>query len=199
MRLLYLALVMLWSVPAHAIEETRKAEFHTSTIANGAGRTVPVLHYGTLYYYNNSHVGFWQSYVKMWNRRDGEAQGNWGLCNGAQAWDGNAGPGGRLCLDQVGTGAASGTTPATVQPQAALATRIWSNTGSVTGGCADTAQHSNKICNSNPTTIIDGTDYIFSDDETAAPGGYTAYTYPHPLVSGAEGGGSVTIGGMDLF
>lgn len=154
---------------------------------------------GTLYYYNNSHVGFWQSYVKMWNRRADEAQGNWGLCNGAQVWDGNAGPGGRLCLDQVGTGASSGTTPATVQPQAALATRVWSNTGTVTGGCADTAQHSNKICNSNPTTIIDGTDYIFSDDATAAPGGYTAYTYPHPLVSGAEGGGSVTLGGMDLF
>ena len=145
---------------------------------------------GSMLYYNNNHVGFWQAFVKLWNRRMDEAQGNWGLCNGSQAWDSNdgAGPGGHRCADQVGTGKTNGLGRINTQPQQALPVRIWNNSGTASGGCAGTSQHNNKICNANATSIIDGIDYIFSDNATAAPVGYIAYSYPHPLTNGGGGG-----------
>lgn len=148
---------------------------------------------GSMLYYNNVHTGYWQAYVKFWNRRMTESQGNWGFCNGSQSWDSNIGPGGRRCADQVGTGKTNGVGRARTQPQALLPVRIWGNTGNATGGCDGTSQHSNKICNSDPTTIIDGVDYIFSDDGSAKPTGYAAYAYPHPLTATTGSGGNISL------
>ena len=139
---------------------------------------------GTFLYYNNDHKGFYQAWVKFWNRRMTEAEGNWGVCDGTKLWDRNVGPGGYPCADQVGRGAAAGLGSLTVQLQPRVPVRLWNNTGPFTGGCGGTVQHGGKICNLSPTTIIDGVDYIISDDSSAALPGYTPYQYPHPLVSG---------------
>src|SRR5206468_12376972 len=65
------------------------------------------------------HVSNIQAWVKLNNARDGGSQGNWGVCDGTRAWDGNlalSGQGGYPCLDQIGRGKSSGLPPL-YQPQ----------------------------------------------------------------------------------
>src|SRR5439155_4890708 len=97
---------------------------------------------GTFLYYNNSHTGSWQSYVKLWNRRSTDSLGNWGVCDGSRPWDQNLftllGLGGYPCADQIGRGQSVGLGHLLVQIpplfQQYFPARLWNNTGSTTGG-----------------------------------------------------------------
>jgi hypothetical protein len=150
-------------------------------------QTVFFLRDGSLLFWGNEITGRYQSWVKLWNQRQSNSQGSWGVCDGSKAWDG---PGGYPCADQVGRGRAAGIGPNSTQPQASMPVRIWGNTGTSTGGCSGTVQQGGKVCNASPNTIVAGRDYIFSADNSAAQPGYSPYAYPHPLQSGSTGGGS---------
>jgi hypothetical protein len=138
---------------------------------------------GNLYYWENTLIGTWQAHVKVWNQRIDSPQGNWLTCDGTRPWDANIGPRGYRCADQVGSGRAAGLGRRRVQPQERFPSRFWSNTGTVNSGCSGTSQQSGNVCNASPTSIISGTDYIFSTDASAAPSGYAPYAYPHPLTA----------------
>ena len=157
---------------------------------------------GSMLYHGNDHVGFWQAYVKFRNRRYPTADGpvgSWGDCDGTKVWDENAGPSGYHCAQQVGTLKTAAPGHSSIQPQELFATRLWSNTGSVTSACSGTSQHSGKVCNDHATTIVDNTDYIMSDDASAALGGYSPYTYPHPLVGANEDSGVTILGAARML
>src|SRR3989454_10521327 len=99
----------------------------------------------------------------------------WGQGDGSSVYDGKQQANGYPCIDQVGWGTSdllSGDPPTPVAwpHQIQDPVYVWSNTFSVT----------NATVNSEAAQVQPGRDYIL---DTPKPG-YTAYTYPHPLVSG---------------
>ena len=163
---------------------------------------------GTGVFFNNySNYNNGAPFVTLDDRRSGgfggpvgtEADaGTWGLCDGRQPWDGNAGDPsapGWPCMGQIGrapgisfVALASGTAK-----QASAPFYIWNNgpdPGCATGGaCTNTVK-----AWVTPVAYIKNTphpngavDYV--DNNTPKPG-YSPYAYPHPLVSGSGAGSS---------
>ncbi len=189
-----------WTRPPVATEVYQNTFVFESSVS---WQTTMYQRAGTMLYYNNNITGYFQAWVKLWSERAAGCPngcGNWTVCDGTHPWDGNKGGGiaGYPCLDQVGRGQTPSGIPGggascnycsarNLQPQQASPTRVWGNTGTYTGGCGGTSQHGGAICNNNPTTIVDGADYVFSMDASAALPGYTPYTYPHPFQAGTSG------------
>lgn len=124
-------------------------------------------------------------------RHDGSNSPTFGLCTGSNAWDENAGVGSNIgyhCLDQVGVGhgdliindspvnSARGNVIAWVR-QATEPVYYWGNTVTCPGCTAAGTTPNTPISHSGNIQL--NRDYFLS----ARPG-WTAYTYPHPLVSG---------------
>jgi hypothetical protein len=116
----------------------------------------------------------YQALWKTWVHRATRSWGRFGQCDGTQIHDGNVGiqyAPGYPCLDQVGRGMASGAELSEIQPQGESKVHLWSNTRVNTG----------SVFHNNPSYVLEGRDYEFSDDSSAKPVGYEAYPYPHPL------------------
>lgn len=101
----------------------------------------------------------------------------WGACNGSSPYDQNA-SGGYRCVDQPGSGTSNLISGDPPSPSAWVGNvsepiYIWNNT--VNGTTVNRATGS--------INVQSGRDFIMG---TARPG-YTTYTYPHPLASGAPG------------
>jgi len=128
---------------------------------------------GSFYIHNNDFIGSWQDAIRVNYGRLGGSQGNWGQC-GNNPWDGPGYP----CIDQPGRLQ----TPATdnennLQPQELEPVRIWSNTKDSGIGWMQ---------NNIGSIFEENRDYYFSEDDGAAPSGYSTYTYPHPLATGLD-------------
>ena len=101
----------------------------------------------------------------------------WGKCDGTSRWDGNQQPGGYPCLDQIGRGRGtliSGDDPTPVQwPQQLVEpTYAWNN---MLNGALS------PMTSNTPSHIVEGRDFF-----NASRPGYSPYTYPHPLATGAS-------------
>jgi hypothetical protein len=154
---------------------------------------------GTGAIFNNQLTGYPGAEILVTERRGflDEDHSDMGDCDGTRAWDGNAGDPaapGWPCLGQIGR--SPGKSMAQVMAgdkQASAPLYIWNNgsdLGCRTGGsCANdsaifvydgTTQAKAYV---KPTAHPNGeVDYVIGS--TPKPG-YSAYTYPHPLVSGA--------------
>jgi hypothetical protein len=66
---------------------------------------------------------------------------------------------------------ASGKELGEIQPQEESKVHLWNNTRVNTG----------SVFHNNPTYVLEGRDYEFSDDASAKPANYEVYPYPHPL------------------
>lgn len=146
---------------------------------------------GTMFVHNNVVQDGIQNMLKVFNERVGCTIGvncpaGWVRCDNTplQVWDGAGSPLGYPCIDNPGRSISPGTTDATIGNQVLTPGRMWLNTGTNEGGCAGTVEHGGWICNASGGYTVDGVDYIFSTDDSAKPGDYTEYTYPHPLQSG---------------
>lgn len=112
--------------------------------------------------------------------------GTWGLCNGSNPWDQNSQPDGYACLDQIGRGKGdlltgdppvnSATGMASWPRQAAEPFYVWGNDYAPPAGYGGA-----RLWSSFGTVIQEGRDYIVGSSRP----GYSPYTYPHPLVTGA--------------
>lgn len=144
---------------------------------------------GTALVYNNTATNY-QALWKSWVHRATREWGRFGQCDGTQAHDGNAGlldAPGYPCLDQVGRGMAAGTDLLQIQPQEESKVHIWNNTFINTGA----------VSHNNPTYVVEGRDYEFSEDDSARPEDYTPYPYPHPYTRmGSSLQGDINLDGM---
>lgn len=119
----------------------------------------------------------------------------WGVCNGSNPWDQNSQPSGYAAIDQVGRGMCldqiRGNPPINQRTRTAAWPRnqsepvyVWSNTWH------PIPNNGGQYIANNQSVAQIGRD-IINNGNTPMPG-YTPYTYPHPLASGA--GGRATIG-----
>jgi hypothetical protein len=149
-------------------------EFYNNTFLTRGNMFCAVfLRGGGLYFHDNEVIGY-QAAIKMWINRLGASFGC-GRC-GDPACDGIDGPGppdGWRCIDQPGAGMAAGVGINHTQPQGANPMHIWNNTLENTGAL---------INNTSSSHIKLNVDYFWSGDDSAAPAGYTSFTYPHPFV-----------------
>ena len=134
---------------------------------------------GAALIYNNTltttNEAFIGNFIDLAVLRANQAYAPWGKCDGTSVWDEPAAEGGLRCLDQPGVGQGVllfGESPLPVgwPSQASEPNHIWGNTRN--GAVADV---DNGIARN--AQIQEGRDFI-----RAAKAGYTAYTYPHPLV-----------------
>lgn len=159
---------------------------------------------GTGLFYNNySNYNGGAPFIILDDRRSGGFGGpdtgedtvgtTWELCDGTHAWDGNAGDGaapGWPCLGQIGRGWTSNTSfvnlAAGTVEQPSEPFYLWNNGTQVTcatgGACTESI-----FVFPDPSAYIKKTTHAvngevdYAEDSGAKPG-YTAYTYPHPLV-----------------
>jgi hypothetical protein len=142
---------------------------------------------GPLYYYGNT-VTAYDSAIRTWVRRTEEEFGRFLQCDGDESWDGDGPPDGWRCLDQQGTGKASHSDITDVAfSQEAEMCYIWNNT--VDG---DFWTHNT------PTYLKSGSDYTYCTDSSCAPGGYSAYQYPHPFQDDNPPISGVTFIGVEI-
>lgn len=133
---------------------------------------------GSMYMYNNTVVGF-QEMIR-WRVQRLTSNYGCGTCGSSSCIgiDGPGPPSGYPCIDQVGTGVAAGYGINNTQPQGSNPVHVWNNTRINTpiihGGDWGTGY------------VEEGRDVFFSEDSSAAPAGYKAYTYPHPFVVPVE-------------
>ncbi|MHC4676470.1 MAG: hypothetical protein ACYTBZ_28610 [Planctomycetota bacterium] len=128
---------------------------------------------GTTRFHNNTIENYGAEFVTWVRRSTTSYSPRFGMADGTEVHDGNWGtpyPTGYPALDQCGFGMAAGPTLATVQPQDQDPSYIYNNTLINTG-----AYYSNT-----PLYVVLGRDFYYSTDSSAAPAGYTTYTYPHP-------------------
>lgn len=151
---------------------------NTFTAPAGGAFTAIFLRGGTGVIHNNTFLGAYTDIVQAANFRDDDTFSPWGQCNGSSSFDQNqGGQSGYACLDQVGRGTGnliSGDTPTPVAwPQQALEPLyVWNNT--LNGS-------SNNVVGGDSVHIQQNRDYF---QGTLKPG-YTPFTYPHPLTTGA--------------
>jgi hypothetical protein len=132
---------------------------------------------GTALVHSNNFSNL-QSICRTWVRRSDEAIGrSFGRCDGSKPWGGNTSPTGYPCLDQVGRGRASGSSPSAVQPQESYPARLWSN---------NLINVTAPFSHINPSYVVEGRDYLYSTDSSARLPGYSPYTYPHPLTGESD-------------
>jgi hypothetical protein len=149
-------------------------EFYKNTfISRGNIFSALFLRGGGLYFYDNVISGY-QEGIRMWINRLGASFGC-GTCGApaCEGIDGDGSPAGWRCIDQPGAGIAAGVGINNTQPQGANPIRIWNNTLINTG---------TLIKNNSSSHIKPNIDYFWSDDDSAAPPGYKAFTYPHPFI-----------------
>ena len=150
---------------------------------------------GSIYYHDNTVRNF-QSIVKMNVFRVGgdiplDADNSCGPCGSpvCTVYDGSGPPPGYPCIDQQGMGKAAGVGLDNTQPQERNKAYIWNNTldgtgfGAEDGVCLRQGDVNElELLNCDPDYIVMGRDFEYSLNADAAPSGYTAYTYPHPLI-----------------
>ena len=156
--------------------------------STGGIHTAHFIRAGAALFYDNIVGGTrgYHSAVKFWLRREHEAWGKFGRCDGTHSWDGSGAPAGYPALDQPGRGQAASNVFELSQPQELAPVRIWNNTISVQGACGGTSEIGGVICNNNPNYVRRNRDYYFSNDASGALSGYAAYDYPHPLTDGVQ-------------
>jgi hypothetical protein len=154
---------------------------------------------GSIYFHDNTVRNF-QSIVKMNIFRVGgdilvppvEMCGDCGTLPDCENHDGFLGtpvyPIGYPCLDQHGMGKTDGVGLDQSQPQEYNKAHIWNNTLDGTGWGAEDGvcilyENEKELANCDPEYIVKGRDFEYSEDASAAPPGYTPYTYPHPLTT----------------
>jgi hypothetical protein len=148
---------------------------------------------GSFLIYNNSFSGSHQNWVRISDTARTAGGSSYGDPDGDAPCDGNWGGGypvGYPWLDQIGRGKlnAFAYDPAVFQPQTAKPMRIWNNTGDDGNGSTPTQLYSHRICSLNTSLIAEDRDWYYSADGAAAEPEYTAYTYPHPWITGESGG-----------
>lgn len=165
---------------------TRWLEIYNNTYTFDSGHVVAYVQWirgGTGVFYNNTIttvVGNGpNAVVQASNCRDasagcggGPSYAPWGACDGSSPYDQNA-IGGYRCVDQPGAGTSnpiSGDTPTPI---------AW------VGNISDPIYVWNNTVNQAPSNIVSGSTNVQPNRDffmaTPRPG-YTAYTYPHPLV-----------------
>jgi hypothetical protein len=164
--------------------------------------TVGGLEAGTGVFYENQVTGYTSGFSLTDRRAAGtETAAPLGDCDGTETHDGNAGDAsapGWPCLGQIGR--SPGKTIAQIQggdKQTSLPSHFWKN--GTDAGCATGGSCTDSIGVSvNPAAYIKATahdtgggfghgdvDYILGGDTPKS--GYTAYTYPHPLITAQDG------------
>lgn len=140
---------------------------------------------GSLYLHDNTFTNF-QSMLRMsLYRADGRHPGS-SPPGGTAPYDGMWGdpyPPGYPLIDQHGRGQAAGKGLARTQPQAENRIHVWNNSLINTGGgggCENLGDF-NELSICETRYIVRGREFEYSSDDSAAPAGYTPYTYPHPL------------------
>jgi len=129
--------------------------------------------------YNNTATGNYNAFCWLNNYRSNvddpwPEYNPWGACDGTKAWDGNGvGTEGYPGLDQVGT-AFTDTLNGTHTHEPIYA---WSNT--LGGNPVGIAVHPSGSTRLLTLHVLEDRDFY---NDTERPG-YTAYTYPHPLVT----------------
>jgi hypothetical protein len=154
---------------------------NTFSLTNGAGvSTLVGSRGGTGVVYNNTATltngAFINQFADLSDYRASTAYAPWGACNGTNIWDGNSDGSGYPCLDQPGRGRGnqlSGTdpTPRAWPQQESSPVYAWNNTinGTLAGLVSLTG------------VVVANRDFFNS-----AKPGYTAYQYPHPLVTSSS-------------
>jgi hypothetical protein len=175
---------------------------------------------GTGVFYNNTFTGTWAADNKKFyvddrracNSVSGETGGQFGVCDGSKAWDGNAGDPavpGWPCLAQIGRG--TGKTYAQItggdklpsQPAYAWSNgtqeKCW-NPGASGDACSDSIAITNyySACAYVSSTPHSNGEVDFVNNGSTPMSGYTQLAYPHPLRGGTNShrhtGGRVTGG-----
>lgn len=157
---------------------------------------------GTGVLFNNTVSGYSNNSADIDGQRENTPcyqSGTLGMCNGANAHDGNTEPTGWPCLDGCGRGAVAGVGENGGQ-QSNTPLYAWKNGSTATCGTGGTCNNDvllnlNGACSgienylkTNGNTHGNGqVDYV-NNGNTPKPG-YTPYTYPHPLQAGGGGGG----------
>jgi len=155
--------------------------YWTATLIRSGSGVIYNNTYTNTGYVGNGTAGF-NNIIKLWIDRDDNAFPPWGKCDGTSIYDQlTPGASGYRCVDQPGAGTSSNL--------AGLGTPLAQWVGNILFPIYQWGNHFGN--NNSPTTGTQGTfaalhlqanrDYF---DNTPKPG-YTAYTYPHPLVSGS--------------
>jgi hypothetical protein len=163
-----------WEIYGNTFRAVSSETFFTAFLRGGTGVV-----------YNNTWrvdgAGTWgTTYISLDNHRSGVTGGpNWGLCDGTHAIDGNADSSGWPCRDQIGRGSDMSIMTATnLNPaQTSEPAYFWGNTcNGATCGVI--------VVNGSSAHIKPNRDYFAN---VGPKPGYTPFTYPHPLQSGAGG------------
>ncbi|MCD6356669.1 MAG: hypothetical protein J7L66_05215 [Anaerolineaceae bacterium] len=157
-----------------SLRSTLSFEVYENTFDNENAAIFTVMNFrgGTGVVYNNVVTGNYNNFAYVRNYRSCSSYPTWGICDGNNAYDGNEeGKEGYPCLDQIGRAPdANNDGDQDLEPS-----YEWNNT--YLGGDGDFVP--NGCSRMTTLHIIENRDF-YNDTQRA---NYTAYTYPHPLVS----------------
>jgi hypothetical protein len=151
------------------------AEIYENTVVNNGNMfTANYWRGGSMYMYNNIIRGY-QEAIRWRIQRLTSSYGP-GICGsaGTAGIDGPGPPAGYPCIDQVGRGTAAGVGINNTQPQGSNPARVWNNT-LINTPVLNAGDYGSAY-------LQEGRDVFTSSDSSAAPAGYTPFTYPHPFI-----------------